>query len=100
MGEMPTVHPAYNGRPHSHFYYSSSPYKDEHRPSQAISKVSVPPSAGVAGAAGLQQAKEDVFVLGTTQFVQELCLVPKTDSKEEDDCWLLTYVHDAGALKT
>ena len=99
MGEMPCINYHHTAKQHRHFYYAASPCDRDNQPMQAISKVSIAPDAGLDGSISPGDVKESVRVLGPTEFCGELGLVPKPDAVDEDDCWILAYVHDAVKMK-
>lgn len=94
--EYPAVSPEVSGQPYKYSYMSTSYYKDGdvYGPMQSLTKVTLDSKSPAAN------SEEENWLPGEQQFVGEPIVVPKKDSKGEDDAWVLILVHDSATVTT
>lgn len=94
--EYPAVSPDVVGEPYKYSYMSTSYYKegDVYGPMQSLTKISFDSKSPGA------IAEEENWLPGEQKFVGEPIVVPKKDSKGEDDVWVLILVHDSETVTT
>ena len=80
---MPAVHPDVLGHPYRFLYLNSTHQPSGSGPLQAILKID------------WQTGERQIWSAAPRGFVSEPVFVPRPDSIDEDDGWLLTLVYDA-----
>ncbi|MDJ0592908.1 MAG: carotenoid oxygenase family protein [Pleurocapsa sp. MO_226.B13] len=80
--ELPMFHPHHIGRPYRYLYLNASHAPKGNGPQQAIIKID------------LETGERQLWSAAPRGFVGDLAFVPRPDSLQEDDGWLLTYVYD------
>ncbi|NES99509.1 MAG: hypothetical protein F6K61_02855 [Sphaerospermopsis sp. SIO1G1] len=86
--EFPVIHPNYVGKPYRYFYSSAAHNSKGNAPFQAIWKVD------------LESDKKQVWSAAPRGFVGEPIFIPRENSLQEDEGWIITLVYDAEHHRT
>jgi len=81
--EFPYVHPNYVGRPYHYLFMGAAQKQNGNAPLQTILKLDV------------TTGEKQFWSAGPQGFVSEPIFVPRPDTNQEDDGWVLTLVYDA-----
>ncbi len=81
--EFPSVHPNYVGRPYRYLFMGAAQKQNGNAPLQTILKLDV------------TTGEKQFWSAGHQGFVSEPIFVPRPDTNQEDDGWVLTLVYDA-----
>lgn len=81
--EFPSVHPNYVGRPYRYLFMGAAQKQNGNAPLQTILKLDV------------TTGEKQFWSAGYQGFVSEPIFVPRPDTNQEDDGWVLTLVYDA-----
>lgn len=81
--EFPSVHPNYVGRPYRYLFMGAAQKQNGNAPLQTILKLDV------------TTGEKQFWSAGPQGFVSEPIFVPRPDTNQEDNGWVLTLVYDA-----
>lgn len=86
--EFPSVHPHWVGKEHRYVYMSVCDSSDENGPLQAILKLDK------------ESGDQQIWSVAPRAFPGEPIFVPRPNSSQEDDGWLLSLVFDAATNRS
>jgi all-trans-8'-apo-beta-carotenal 15,15'-oxygenase len=81
--EFPSIHPQNVGRPYRYLYMGAAHAETGNAPLQAILKID------------LESGERQLWSAAPRGFVSEPIFVPRPNSQQEDDGWVLTVVYEA-----